>query len=132
MLADDLREIARRLHDRADKANATHQYDYAYYVDEEADRLDAIAARLEGRDPMAPDSRERCKCCGRANPVGFNVPDEVWQASVPDEFKGRVLCIMCFDQFATERGVDWSAHRTEWWPVSGVAALLDKEAESHG
>jgi len=64
-------------------------------------------------------TRELCKRCWRFNPVGFWVPDEVWQASVPEEFRNKVLCIMCFDEFATENGVDWSDH-VRFFPVSGV------------
>src|SRR5690606_36929680 len=67
-------------------------------------------------------TRELCKRCWRFNPVGFSVPDEVWNRVVPEEFRNRVLCIMCFDYFATEHGVEW-AQCVELYPVSGVMHL---------
>ena len=77
-------------------------------------------------------TRELCKRCWRFNPVGFSVPDEVWNRVVPEEFRNRVLCIMCFDYFATEHGVDW-AQCVELYPVSGVmhlrGQLVSTEAE---
>lgn len=65
-------------------------------------------------------TREICKCCGRENPLGFHVPDDVWERAVPEPYKNRVLCIMCFDHFATAAGVDWTDTPVEFYPVSGV------------
>jgi len=70
-------------------------------------------------------TREVCKRCGRENPLGFSVPDDVWKAAVPSEYQDKVLCIMCFDELATEAGIDWSATPIQWYPVSGVAAKDD-------
>ena len=64
-------------------------------------------------------ARETCRRCWRASPVGFYVPDAIWLAAVPDAFRTAVLCIMCFDEFATERGVVWD-HVVELFPVSGA------------
>lgn len=69
-------------------------------------------------------TREICKRCGRENPLGFYVPDHVWAAAVPTRYRNRVLCILCFDELATERGVDWSAD-IEFYPVSGMRAKQD-------
>lgn len=63
-------------------------------------------------------TRERCKDCGRYSPLGFHVPDEVWAAVAPPGM--NVLCIVCFDYHATENGIDWVPHVSEWAPVSGV------------
>ena len=71
--------------------------------------------------------REVCKRCFRENAVGFLVPDEVWQAVVPKRYRNKVLCISCFDEFATRRGIDWSAGPVLFWPVSGVAARREEE-----
>lgn len=73
---------------------------------------------------MSWPARETCKRCWRANPLGFNVPDEVWAAAVPESFRNKVLCIMCFDEFATERGVVWD-HEVVFHPVSGAAHLRE-------
>ena len=32
----------------------------------------------------------------------------------------KVLCIMCFDDFVTESGIDWVPH-IEMFPVSGAS-----------
>ena len=68
-------------------------------------------------------TREICKACNRPNPLGFSVPDEVWAAAVPAYLRGKTLCIVCFDMFATEARVDWWAAaggRIKFWPVSGM------------
>ncbi len=70
-----------------------------------------------------PPTREICKRCGRENPLGFTVPDEVWNKAVPPEYRNKELCILCFDEFATYAGVDWTSTPIEFWPVSGVEAL---------
>lgn len=67
-------------------------------------------------------TRERCKCCQRYNPVGFVVPDDIWSAVVPPEFATSVLCIMCFDGFATERGIAWEVQGVEFFPLSVASA----------
>lgn len=69
-------------------------------------------------------ARETCKRCWRANPLGFHVPDEVWNAAVPLELRGRVLCILCFDELATERGVQWDRD-VQLFPVSGITHLTE-------
>lgn len=65
-------------------------------------------------------TRERCKSCGRFNPLGFHVPNEVWAQAIPEDFQNRVLCIVCFDYFATENGVQWD-DCVEFFPVSGTS-----------
>lgn len=65
-------------------------------------------------------TRERCKCCQRYNPVGFKVDDVVWDEVVPAEFVTSVLCIMCFDQFATEVGVAWDREGVAFYPISRI------------
>ena len=65
-------------------------------------------------------TRELCKCCYKFNPVGYNMPDEIWNKVVPEEFRNKVLCLTCFDYFATENGVDWTKHIEEVYFVSGA------------
>lgn len=86
-------------------------------------------AALDGGDlPQANwtaplTGREVCKRCGRENPLGFSVPDEVWERAVPEEYRNKTLCIMCFDNLATYAGVNWAATPIQFWPVSGVQTL---------
>jgi hypothetical protein len=60
-------------------------------------------------------TREICKACGRVNPLGFSVPDGVWNLAT-DHFQ-FVLCIMCFAQRADEAGLRWD-QEIEFFPVS--------------
>ena len=53
---------------------------------------------------------QTCKVCGRRDKFDFTVPDEVWRSVVGPEFEHRVVCLSCFDDLATERGVDYSQH----------------------
>lgn len=50
---------------------------------------------------------QRCKVCGRADHIDFQVPDDVWERVVPLEFRKRVVCIVCFDHFASARNVPY-------------------------
>lgn len=66
--------------------------------------------------------REVCKRCWRENPVGFSVPNDVWRAAVPARHTNNVLCLLCFDRYATRRGVDWGLRGgVEFFPVPGAA-----------
>ncbi len=64
--------------------------------------------------------REVCKRCWRENPVGFSVPDEVWRAVVPARHTHHVLCLGCFDRYATARGVDWTEQGCDFYAVPGA------------
>lgn len=52
--------------------------------------------------------RQTCKCCGHPHKFNFNVPDGIWAAIVPIELRGLVVCLECFDDFAREKGIDYS------------------------
>lgn len=66
------------------------------------------------------DTREFCSCCVRPNPLSFHVPDDVWERAVPEFYRGKVLCIICFDVMATLNGVNWAGRPVEFFPVSGI------------
>ena len=38
----------------------------------------------------------------------YTVPDMVWQDVIPEEFQNRVVCLSCFDTFASEKEIDIS------------------------
>ena len=50
---------------------------------------------------------QTCRVCGCRDKFSFDVPDDVWRAVVPPGENG-VVCLSCFDDFARERGVDYS------------------------
>ena len=62
-------------------------------------------------------SREICKICWHVNPVGFSVPDAVWEAVVPLQFRSNVLCILCFARLADEKLIPWDED-IKFYPVS--------------
>lgn len=64
----------------------------------------------ERADPCIGLRPQRCKVCGRVDHIDFHVSDEVWNKIVPIEFRGRVLCIACFDYFASARNVQYAEH----------------------
>ena len=53
---------------------------------------------------------QTCKVCGRRDKFDFTVPDGLWKAVVGPEFDNRVVCLPCFDDLASERGIDYSQH----------------------
>lgn len=82
--------------------------------------------------PAYPDgraTREICRICWRPSPVGFTVPDRIWQLAVHPEHQEHVLCIGCFTAYADERMVAWDRD-IEFWPVS--AATMLEEVPAHG
>ena len=54
--------------------------------------------------------RQTCKVCGRADKFDFSVPDDVWASVVPGEFRERVVCLACFDEFARQARVDYAPY----------------------
>lgn len=56
--------------------------------------------------------RQTCKACGRPDKFNFHVPDAVWTRVVPSHLHSRVVCLYCFDDFASERDVAYAASLT--------------------
>jgi hypothetical protein len=54
------------------------------------------------------DTYPICRGCGCSDKFDFNVPDEVWKRVVPLEYQKGVVCLECFDEFAFEKGVEYS------------------------
>ena len=48
--------------------------------------------------------RQWCKVCGRHEYFAFDVPDDVWANIVPEEHVCHVVCLACFDDFASAAG----------------------------
>ena len=62
-------------------------------------------------------SRETCKICFHANPIGFRVSDDVWRDVVPNEYLEKVVCISCFTRLADEKFIAWD-NDIQLYPVS--------------
>lgn len=54
------------------------------------------------------EQRQTCKCCGKRDYFNFYVPDDVWLSVVPPELKNLVVCLPCFDKFASAKNIDYS------------------------
>jgi hypothetical protein len=52
--------------------------------------------------------RQTCKVCKCPDKFDFNVPDEMWKRVVPVEYQRGVVCLDCFDRFASEKQIDYS------------------------
>lgn len=51
---------------------------------------------------------QTCRVCGLRDKFDFTVTDGVWESVVPIEYRGCVVCLGCFDDFAREAGFDYS------------------------
>jgi len=51
-----------------------------------------------------------CKACGLVNCFDFHVPDEIWKAIMPLSLIDKVVCLNCFDRYASEMGVDYAEY----------------------
>ncbi len=49
-----------------------------------------------------------CAICGETS-VKFDylVRDELWEIVIPKQYRRDVVCLPCYDQLATEKGIDW-------------------------
>jgi hypothetical protein len=52
--------------------------------------------------------KQTCKVCDRPNIINFYVPDELWEAIVPEEYRTTVVCLYCFDGFAAEKNINYA------------------------
>lgn len=75
-------------------------------------------------------SREICKLCWNENPIGFSVPDEVWEAVVPEHVRDRVVCLSCFTRIADAKRILWDRD-IEFFPVS-LLTHLESQSDSPG
>jgi hypothetical protein len=52
--------------------------------------------------------RQTCKVCNCPDKFDFNVPDEIWTKVVPRQNQSGVVCLDCFDAFASAKQIDYS------------------------
>jgi hypothetical protein len=73
--------------------------------------------------------RQSCALCVCEDKFDFHVPDDIWWNVVPAEYRQRVLCLSCFDQFACQKGIDY-ANSIETLYFAGEQAKLKFESVS--
>jgi len=69
-----------------------------------------------------PLTRELCKLCWHANPIGFAVPDAIWSQVIPEPLQSSVVCIACFIRLADEGLIRWD-REIRLYPVSLVTHI---------
>ncbi len=73
--------------------------------------------------------REICKICYKTNPIGFKVPDDIWEAVVPAHLETRVVGLWCFVHLADAKMIPW-AHNIEFFPVSLYDCVCQEKKEN--
>ena len=68
--------------------------------------------------------QQTCKVCRRADCFDFNMPDWLWEKVVPERYRNTVVCLCCFDRFAAERKIDYTAYLKRLY-FAGQKALLE-------
>lgn len=81
-------------------------------------------------------TRETCRVCWRPNPIGFQVPDDVWAEAVHPALARQwganlVLCIGCFAAMADERLIAWERD-IELYPVSAASMAAPPNPREEG
>ena len=60
------------------------------------------------RHPEEDSQQQTCKVCGRPDKFDFNLPDAVWRSCLPEQYWNRVVCLYCFDEYASIQEVDYT------------------------
>lgn len=61
--------------------------------------------------------------CGRPDKFDFQVPDDIWRLIVPPKYQTKVVCLACFDDFATARDIDYSMSLRTLYFASGKTSF---------
>lgn len=73
--------------------------------------------------------RQKCSVCECEEKFNFHVADEVWEKVVPEEYRNRVVCLSCFDNFARAKNISYS-HSVVDLLFAGDKAALELEPKS--
>lgn len=52
--------------------------------------------------------QQTCKVCGRQDKFDYHIPDGMWKRVVPRQYRNKVVCLACFDDFASAKRIDYS------------------------
>ena len=80
---------------------------------------------------ITAEGQQTCKVCKCEDKFDFKVPDDIWQKVVPGEYREKVVCLKCFDQFAFERGVKYSGSLLTLYFAGDQAALKFELVAAH-
>ena len=71
--------------------------------------------------------RQICGACGRPDKFKYRVPDDIWERVVPRALRNRIVCLVCFDDFAAMRRVSYARHFLMSLRFAGDAAAFEFE-----
>jgi hypothetical protein len=75
--------------------------------------------------------RQRCSACHCEEKFNFHVADDVWKRVVPQDYQNRVVCLACFDDFASRNNVDYSESLNELYFAGDKATVKFEATSSH-
>src|SRR3989442_14350704 len=78
--------------------------------------------------------RKLCGVCGRHDKFVYHVPDDIWERVVPSVLKNRVVCLVCFDDLAAMRRVNFAQHlsgRPRFWGDDASIEFESPRAHSY-
>jgi hypothetical protein len=68
-----------------------------------------------------------CGACARPDKFVYHVPDDIWERVVPRTLKNRAVCLVCFDDFAAMRRVNYARYLSMPLQFAGDAATFEFE-----
>ncbi|HWP56458.1 MAG TPA: hypothetical protein VNL14_01075 [Candidatus Acidoferrales bacterium] len=68
-------------------------------------------------------ARQTCSVCRCVDKFNFHVPNDLWHQVVPARYRNRVVCLECFDEFASKKNVDYSGYLNVLYFVGDQATL---------
>ena len=51
--------------------------------------------------------KQRCDVCQRPDILDFHVPDDIWESIVTTPYQNKVVCLNCFDKFASRKRIHY-------------------------
>jgi hypothetical protein len=67
--------------------------------------------------------------CGCEDRFDYRIPDDLWKKVIPARYRNNVVCLACFDRFASEKRVDY-AHALKVLYFAGERAAFRFQAVS--
>ena len=68
--------------------------------------------------------QQTCKVCGRPDKFNFHISNWIWAKVVPERYQHLVVCLYCFDEFATNADIDYGPHLSEFLFVGKTTTFL--------
>jgi len=76
-------------------------------------------------------SQQTCRSCHCIDKYNFHVPDHLWQRVVPTNLRHSVVCLECFDRFASEKNIQYAHFLDVVYFAGEKAQMALKVVDSH-